>query len=66
MDDTGRLPLRCLSLDLEVGRRDGRIRAFAAVRTETGGALTFHDGALGPALASPTGSDSIWSGTSWC
>ena len=51
MDDTGRLPLRCLSLDLEVGRRDGRIRAFAAVRAETGEALTFHDGALGLALA---------------
>ena len=51
MDDTGRLPLRCLSLDLEVDRRDGRIRAFAAVRAETGEALTFHDGALGPALA---------------
>ena len=51
MDDTGRLPLRCLSLDLEVGRRDGRIRAFAAVRAETGEALTFRGGALGPALA---------------
>ena len=51
MDDTGRLPLRCLSLDLEVDRRDGRIRAFAAVRAETGEALTFHDGALGLALA---------------
>ena len=51
MDDTGRLPLRCLSLDLEVGRRDGRIRAFAAVRAETGKALTFRGGALGPALA---------------
>ena len=50
MDDTGRLPLRCLSLDLEVGRRDGRIRAFAAVRAETGKALTFRGGALGPAL----------------
>ena len=51
MDDTGRLPLRCLSLDLEVGHRDGRIRAFAAVRAETGEALTFHDDALGLALA---------------
>ena len=51
MDDTGRLPLRHLSLDLEVGRRDGRIRAFAAVRAETGEALTFRGGALGPALA---------------
>ena len=51
MEDTGRLPLRCLSLDLEAGRRDGRIRAFAAVRAETDEALTFHDGALGLALA---------------
>ena len=51
MDDPGRLPLRCLSLDLEVGRRDGRIRAFAAVRAETGKALTFRGGAPGPALA---------------
>ena len=51
MDDTGRLPLRCLSLDLEVGRRDGRIHAFAAVRAETGEALTFHGGTLAPALA---------------
>ena len=51
MDEAGRLPLRCLSLDLEVGRRDGRIRAFAAVRAETGKALTFRGGALGPALA---------------
>ena len=51
MDDTGRLPLRCLSLDLEVGRRDGRIHAFAAVRAETEEALTFRGGALGLGLA---------------
>ena len=50
MDDTGRLPLRYLSLDLEVGRRDGRIHAFAAVRAETEEALTFRGGALGLGL----------------
>ena len=27
---------RCLSLDLEVGREDGRIHAFGAVRNDTG------------------------------
>ncbi|MCY4551427.1 MAG: hypothetical protein OXC28_24035, partial [Defluviicoccus sp.] len=27
---------RCLSIDLEVGRNDGRIRAFGAVRGDTG------------------------------
>ena len=27
---------RCLSIDLEVGRKDGRIRAFGAVRRDTG------------------------------
>ncbi len=27
---------RCLSIDLEVGRKDGRIRAFGAVRGDTG------------------------------
>ena len=51
MDDTGRLTLRYLSLDLEVGRQDGRIRAFAAVRAETEEALTFRGSALGLALA---------------
>ena len=51
MDDTGRLPPRCLSLDLEIGRRDGRIHAFAAVRAETEEALTFHGDALGLGLA---------------
>ena len=27
---------RCLSLDLEVGKEDGRIHAFGAVRGDTG------------------------------
>lgn len=44
----------CLSLDLEVGRRDGRIHALAGVRSDTGKSLTWS----GPAgtLAPP------WSG----
>ena len=28
--------LRCLSIDLEVGKKDGRIHAFGAVRADTG------------------------------
>ena len=32
---------RCLSLDLEVGVRDSRIRSFAGVRPDTGQSLTF-------------------------
>ena len=42
---------RCLSLDLEVGREDGRVRAFAALRPDTGGRLVFHGGDLNTALA---------------
>ena len=34
--DSGHLLLRCLSLDLEVGVRDQRIRALAGVRPDTG------------------------------
>ena len=37
---------RCLAVDLEVGRRDGRIHAFAAVRADSGEGLTFHRGDL--------------------
>ncbi len=44
------MALDCLSLDLEVGRHDGRIHAFAAVRAGTGEALTFHGGNLASAL----------------
>ena len=51
MPDAARLPFDCLSLDLEVGRGDERIHAFAAVLASTGEALTFRGGALGPSLA---------------
>ena len=37
----GRPLLRCISLDLEVTRQGGRIRAFAGVRPDTDKALTF-------------------------
>ena len=42
---------RCLSLDLEVGIRDRRIHAFAALRPDTGGRLAFQGGNLTAALA---------------
>ena len=42
---------RCLSLDLEVGVNDRRIRAFAAVRPDTGGRLVFGGGSLTAALS---------------
>ena len=41
----------CLSLDLEVGRRDGRIRAFGAVRADTGERLVHAGSGLTEALA---------------
>ena len=34
--------LRCLSLDLEVGRNDGRVHALAGVRPDTGAFFTFN------------------------
>ena len=40
-----------LSLDLEVREQDGRIRAFAAVRSGTGSSFKFHGGPLASALA---------------
>ena len=40
----------CLSLDLEVGREDRRIRAFGAVRPDTGERLVFQGGDLAAAL----------------
>ena len=39
--DSGTTLFRCLSLDLEVGVKDNRIRALAGVRSETGHSLTF-------------------------
>ena len=59
-DDSGMSPDRnegegfsppCLSLDLEVGKNDGRIHAFAAVRPDTGERLVFSGGDLAKALA---------------
>ena len=38
---TGRLPFNCLSLDLEIGVRDRRIRAFAGLRPDTGRSLIY-------------------------
>lgn len=43
--------LPCLSLDLEVGRKDGRIHAFAAVRSDSKRRLVFSGGDLAKALA---------------
>jgi len=42
---------RCVSIDLEVGREDGVIRRFAAVRGDTGEAFTYRGGDLLKALA---------------
>ena len=60
-DDAGKSPSRnegesfspmCLSLDLEVGKKDRRIHAFAAVRPDTGQRLVFDGrGDLATALA---------------
>ena len=44
------LSSRCLSLDLEVGKQDGRIHAFAAVRPDVDQPLVFHDGDLATKL----------------
>ena len=49
-NDTGRFSPCCLSLDLEVGVRDRRIRAFAALRPDTGGRLVYRGGSLSAAL----------------
>ena len=49
-NDNGSFSPRCLSLDLEVGVRDRRIRAFAALRADTGGRLVFRGGDLAVAL----------------
>ncbi len=45
------LSSRCLSLDLEVGKQNGRIRAFAAVRPDVEQPLIFQGGDLAAALA---------------
>lgn len=41
---------RCVSIDLEVGVRDGRIHQFAAVRGDTGEPFVFQKGDLSAAL----------------
>ena len=38
--------MRCVSVDLEVGKHDGRIFALAAIDEESGAALTFPKGSL--------------------
>ena len=40
------LPPPCLSIDLEVGKQNNRIHAFAAVRSDTGRSVVFCDGDL--------------------
>ena len=42
---------RCLSIDLEVGRDDGRIHRFAAVRGDTGESFHYRGGDLNAGLA---------------
>ncbi len=53
---------RCLSLDLEVGKADSRIHAFAGVRADTGERVVFSRGDLATALAKL---DALADGTSF-
>jgi ATP-dependent DNA helicase RecQ len=48
--DVELFPLRCLSVDLEVGIRDSRIHHFAAIRGDTGQSFIFRKGDLAEAL----------------
>lgn len=41
---------KCLSIDLEVGKKDARIHQFAAVRGDTGAAFVHKKGELTNAL----------------
>ena len=50
-DKAGIFKPSCLSLDLEVGKKNNRIHAFAAVRPDTGELLVFPDGNLQAKLA---------------
>ncbi len=50
-DETGRLFLRCLSLDLEVNTRDDRIFALAGVRPDIGKSVVFPAGGHGLSAA---------------
>ena len=49
-DEHGYLSSGCLALDLEVGKNDGIIHAFGAVRTDTGGRQVHSGSGLGAAL----------------
>ncbi len=49
-DGHGSLSSGCLALDLEVGKNDGIIYAFGAVRADTGCSLVHSGGGLGAAL----------------
>ena len=55
-------PPCCLSLDLEVGKQDQRIHAFAAVRPDSGQRVVFRGGGLAEALA---GLDEIANGAAF-
>ncbi len=61
MED-GTVPPPCVSLDLEVGKEDGRIRALAGVRADTGRSFAFGGGDLTAALA---GLDDLADGASF-
>ena len=50
-DKAGIFKPSCVSLDLEVGKKNNRIHAFAAVRPDTGQSLVFRDGNLRAQLA---------------
>ena len=60
--EDGTVPPRCVSLDLEVGKEDGRIRALAGVRADTGRSFAFGGGDLTAALA---GLDDLADGASF-
>ena len=49
--EAGGFASRCLSIDLEVGVRDARIRTFAAVRGDTGQVFLYRKGDLAESLA---------------
>jgi ATP-dependent DNA helicase RecQ len=49
--DVELFPLKCLSVDLEVGVHDSRIHFFSAIRGDTGQSFIFRKGNLAEALA---------------
>ena len=57
--DGGTPLFRCLSVDLEVGRKDNRIHALAGVRVDTGQSLTLRR--IGePALPAHSPGSTTW------